>query len=105
MSRSNFAVGTGPHAPRFGSAISEYEYQKAVQTLHWRLRTANTGTPRQSREESYKFIHGWTQSENPKYSGQISSLCQITLCQIALCQITLCQITLCAGYREVSLSL
>jgi hypothetical protein len=90
MSRSNFPVGTGQHAARFGPTISEYEYQKAVQTLHWRLRTANTGTPRQSHEESYKLTHGWTQSENPKYSGQISSLCRITLCEV---------------YREVSLSL
>jgi hypothetical protein len=71
MSRSNSAVSTGPHEARFGLAISESEYQKAVHTLHWWLRTANTGTPTQSREVSYKLIHVCTKSESPKYSGQI----------------------------------
>jgi hypothetical protein len=89
MSRSNSAECTGHHAARFDLAISESEYQKTVHTLHWRLRNCEHGKS-QSPEETYKLIHGWTQSESRKYSGQISSLCLITLS---------------AGYREVSLSL
>lgn len=50
-----WAVRTALHEARFGPAIPETEYQKAVHTLHWRLRNANTGTPRHPREESYKL--------------------------------------------------
>jgi len=88
MSHSKSAMRTKLYEAKFGPAIQESEYQKAVHILHWRLRKAKKGAPRPSRYNSYKLKRCWTQVKSSKYSeysGKISSLCLVTLC---------------AGYRE-----